>query len=88
MIQKIKQISPLIAGIEVEPLDTDPFWFEWDNPDGDLWVRIPEFQKNLIRGSMDGKILPAVNYPGSLVEQMVLAIEGSESDEFDPDVPI
>ncbi len=88
MIQKIKQISPLIAGIEVDPLDTEPFWFEWESPDGDLWAQIPDFQKNLIRGSVDGKVAPAVNYPGSLVEQMVMTIEGSESDDFDPELPI
>lgn len=64
----IDSVAPVLPGTEIPPLDTEPFWFEFDNPNGDLWVLIPEFTQNLVKA--------AVNYPGSLVEQMVLAIEG------------
>jgi hypothetical protein len=72
--EKIDSIAPLIAGIEVPPLDIEPYWFEWNNPDGDVWALVPEFTRTLIQG--------AVNYPGSLVEEMVNALEGTSNDDI------
>ncbi len=76
--QKIKQISALIEGIPVAEADTKLFWLRWLEPDPEVWEMISNFQKNLIRGSLDGKILPAVNYRGSAMEEMVHMIEGEE----------
>ncbi len=65
-VQKIDSVSPLLPGTPVGDLDTEPFWFQWDKPDPVLYALIPEFQQQMIS--------EAVNYSGSLVEQMVIAL--------------
>ena len=75
VIQKIDSVSALLAGIEVPPLDTPPFWFQWEDPDPEVWVLIPEFQQEMIT--------KAVNYPGSYVEEMVLGVSGVTQDDND-----
>ena len=64
---KLDSVAPILPGIEVPPLDTEPYWFQWDNPDPEVWVKIPKYTQETI--------MNARNYPGSKVEQMVLSLE-------------
>ena len=59
---RLDSISPLLPGIQVPDLDTEPFWFQWNKPDPEIWAKIPEFTKDLARA--------ATNYPGSYVEEI------------------
>ena len=77
--ERIDNISPLLPGTPVPELDTEPFWFKWDDPDTLVWSMIPEFTKNLIEN--------AVNYPGSKVEEMVLQAEPFKIEGDDDDLP-
>lgn len=84
--ERIDSVTRLLPGIEVPELDTEPFWFEWKNPDPSVWQKIPPFTKTLIQ--------EAVNYPDSKVEQMVKdleggAVKGKETPELDntDDIP-
>lgn len=71
MGDRIDGVAPLMAGIEVPELDTEPFWFQWDNPTLETWNMIPEFHQNLIK--------EALNYKGSKVEALVeQSLAGSE----------
>ena len=76
----IDAVSPLLPGIEVPELDTEPFWFQWENPAVEVWNKIPKFQQDLIK--------QARNYPGSYVEEMVLDVEGGINEESDDDLPM
>lgn len=60
MMDKIDSTSPLLPGLTVPPLDTEPFWFQWDKPNKALVTKIPEFIRNLMK--------EAIDYPGSAVE--------------------
>lgn len=64
---QIDSIAAIMPGYEVPELDTEPFWFKWDDPDPALWDMIPDFTKRLIR--------EALNYPGSKVEAIDNAAE-------------
>jgi len=66
---RLGAVSPILPGIEVPPLDTEPFWFSWNNPDPDIWNQIPEFTQDMIK--------QATNYPGSYVEEMVNELEST-----------
>tara|TARA_Y100000114_G_scaffold50443_2_gene46047 strand:- start:6261 stop:6857 length:597 start_codon:yes stop_codon:yes gene_type:complete len=59
---RIDGVAPMLPGLEVPELDTDPFWFQWDNPDPEIWNKLNDFTKNLIQ--------EAVNYPDSLVQRV------------------
>lgn len=77
---RIDAIAPIMPGYEVPELDTEPFWFEWDNPTVDAWAMIPEFTRNLIR--------EAKNYPGSKVEELDKDYEsGRVSEKVVDDIP-
>jgi hypothetical protein len=65
---RIHSVAPLLPGLQVPELDTEPFWFRWDKPDPEAWKKIPEFQQELVK--------EATNYPDSKVEQMVLGFTG------------
>ena len=65
----IDSIAPLLPGLEVPELDTEPFWLSWDNPSVDTLRTVPEFQRGLIK--------QAVNYPGSYMEEAMMELEGS-----------
>lgn len=67
IIEVIDGVSPVLPGTEIPPLDTEPFWFSWNNPKPEYWAMIPDFTKKLI--------MEAGNYPGSYVEEMVEALE-------------
>lgn len=80
MGDRIDAVSPIMPGYEVPELDTEPFWFEWDDPNPAVWPMIPEFTKNLIR--------EAKNYPGSKVEEIDKGYEsGVYSEDADQDLP-
>jgi hypothetical protein len=66
----IMGIMPVPEGMTVGELDTEPFYFDFDNPDETVW------EKNLSDYSRE-KIKEANNYPGSAVERMVLGLESS-----------
>ena len=55
------------AGIEVPELRNDPMTFETDNPDMDVFEKLPEFIQNRIKENLD--------YTGSELERKVLADE-------------
>lgn len=71
---RLDSVAPIIPGLEIPELDIEPFWFQFDQPEPELWKQIPEFTQNLIK--------KAVNYPGSEVERMVYALE-QEADATD-----
>lgn len=73
----LDSVAPILPGFQVGELDTEPFFFEFDNPDPAIWVQIPEWIQEVIQG--------AVNYPGSKVEAMVNSLE-DESAGADPDI--
>ena len=60
---KISNISHVPQGMEVPPLENEPRVFDFDNPDHNVWLLLPEWLRS--------DILSAVNYRGSRVEQMV-----------------
>ena len=62
-MDRLDSVSPILPGIQVPELDTEPFWFQWNKPDVNHWVKIPNFTQELIK--------QATNYPGSYVEEMV-----------------
>jgi hypothetical protein len=66
---RLDSIAPILPGFPVPELDTEPFWFRWNQPDPKLWEKLPDFQKQLIK--------EATNYPGSYVEEMVRELEGA-----------
>jgi len=72
--ERIDSVSPIMPGYEVAELDTEPFWFQWDNPDPRTWEMIPQFTKDLIQ--------EAVNYPGSKVQEMVDSLSNDNTDDL------
>lgn len=68
---RLDSVAPIIPGFPVPDLDTEPLWFRWNQPDPEVWAKLPDFQKELIK--------EATNYHGSYVEEMVHAIEGSSN---------
>jgi len=66
---RLDAVAPIIPGLQIPELDITPWWFRWEAPDADLWAQIPEFTQNLIK--------KAVNYKGSLVEEMVESMTAS-----------
>lgn len=74
---RLDSVAPLIEGVPVGELDTEPFWFQWNNPDPSVWQMIPAFTQDMIKR--------AVNYPGSPVQQMVDSLgENGDSGENMP----
>jgi len=69
----ISNVSGVPEGIEVGALDTTPFYFDYDNPDEDIWT------SQLWDGVRD-QIKDAKNYPGSKVEEMVLRLEAMKAE--------
>ena len=74
---KIDSVSPVHPSIDVPELDTEPFWYKWDEPEFEIWEKIPEFIQNQIR--------EAVNVPGSPTE--VMLGEAKEYDETTESLP-
>lgn len=68
----ITNVSGVPEGMEVGGLDTTHFYFDFDNPDADIWVKIGDFTQD--------KIKSALNYSGSEVEKMVLHLEAMAGD--------
>jgi hypothetical protein len=64
----ISNVSGVPEGIDVGALDTTPFYFDFENPDEDIWT---DFLWDGIRE----QIMSAKNYSGSAVEEMVLRLE-------------
>jgi len=67
---RLDSVAPIIPGLQIPELDIEPIWFKWDQPEAEVWAQIPEFTQGLIQR--------AVNYPGSKVEAMVLALSKTE----------
>jgi hypothetical protein len=63
----IMGVMPVPEGMQVGDLDTEPFYFDFDNPDETVWT------KHLWEG-MRETIMKAENYKGSEVEKMVLKL--------------
>lgn len=71
----ITNVSGVPEGMEVGGLDTTGFYFDYDNPDPDVWVKVGEFTQK--------KIQESLNYSGSEVEKMVLHLEAMQGDAED-----
>lgn len=56
----IDNISKPMPGMNNDELDTEPFYFDFEYPEDDTWNRLSNYQKDIIRSSID--------YPGSEVE--------------------
>lgn len=69
----ISQVSGVPEGIEVGALDTKPIYFDFDNPDQDVW-------ENDLWDYIREQIKSANNYPGSKVEKMVLQLEAMKAE--------
>jgi len=67
----IMGIMGVPEGMTVGDLDTEPFYFDFDNPDADIW------QKKLWDGIRE-VIKSATNYKGSACERMVLGLEAGK----------
>lgn len=74
----IDSVAPCLPGLEVPELDTDPFWFKWNDPDPELLAAIPPFTRELMT--------QAVNYPDSRVERLIQQMD-QEPQPADEDVP-
>jgi len=55
-------------GMTVGELDTEPFYFDFYNPDEDVWT-------NMLWDGLREDLKKAVNYTGSALEKMVLKLE-------------
>lgn len=69
----IMQVSGVPEGIDVGELDTNPFYFDYDNPDEDIW-------NDYLWDNIREKIMSAENYKGSAVEEMVLRLEAMKAE--------
>lgn len=69
----ISQVSGVPEGIDVGELDTSPFYFDYENPDEDIW-------NDFLWESLREQIKSANNYSGSAVEEMVLRLEAMKSE--------
>jgi len=67
VIEKIDSIAPILPGIEVPELDTDPIWLKWNDPDPEILKTLPEFNRRIIK--------EATNYEGSKMEEAMLIAE-------------
>lgn len=70
----IVNISGVPEGQEVGALDVTPFYFDFDNPDPDIW-------ENRLWDQVREKIMSALNYQGSKVEQMVNHLEAMSEED-------
>lgn len=68
---RLDSVAPILPGFPVPELDTEPLWFRWNNPDPEVWAKLPDFQKALIK--------EATNYHGSKVWEMVQDVEGQSN---------
>lgn len=59
----LDSVAPILPGIQIPELDVEPWMYEWDAPDYELWLSLNEQQQELIKS--------AVNYPGSPTEKML-----------------
>lgn len=56
----IDNVSKPMPGMNNDQLDTDPLYFDFDNPEAESWDSLSDYMKNIIR--------TAIDYPGSDVE--------------------
>ncbi len=57
----LDSVAPILPGFAIPELDTEPFIFEWDNPDMTIWEKLNDFTKDMIKG--------ATNYHGSKIQK-------------------
>lgn len=69
----IINIMQVPEGMEVGEADTDPFYFDFDNPDVNIW-------EDSLWDNIKEQITEAENYSGSAVERMVLHAEAMKSE--------
>lgn len=68
----INNIVDVPEGMEVGALDTTPFYFDYQNPDVDIWT-------NKLWEKVREQIMSADDYEGSAVEEMVLRLAAMSS---------
>lgn len=66
-------VSGVPEGIEVGAADTTGFYFDYQNPDEDIWT-------DKLWDKVREQIKSALNYQGSAVEEMVLRLEAMKSE--------
>jgi hypothetical protein len=69
----INNVVDVPEGMIVGDLDTTKFYFDYQNPDEDIWTQY-------LWDNMREQIKSALNYPGSAVEEMVLRLEAMKSE--------
>lgn len=69
----INNVSGVPEGIDVGALDTTPFYFDFENPDEDVWTQY-------LWDNIRDQIKSALNYEGSAVEEMVLRLEAMKNE--------
>ena len=69
----ISNIVDVPEGLIVGDLDTTKFYFDFENPDEDIWTQY-------LWDNLREQIMSAVNYQGSAVEEMVLRLEAMKSE--------
>jgi hypothetical protein len=81
---KIASVSPMMKGLEVAELANDPVVFDMDNPDLEVFNKLPEFLRN--------KIKAAKNFEGSAIEKLLENSTaatpepaGDKAEDFDSD---
>jgi hypothetical protein len=68
----ISNIMQTPEGMEVGSLDTTPYYFDYENPDLDIWTMyLSDWVKE--------KITSSLNYDGSAVQEMVMRMEAMAS---------
>jgi hypothetical protein len=67
----IINVSPIPEGYDVPEADVDLEYFNFDDPDSEIWESLGDWYQ--------GKIKEAKDYPGSKVEEMVLHLEAMNS---------
>ena len=70
---KIDGVTPAPNGFAVPELQNPPFIFDFENPNMDIFFRLPEFVRNKLKASL--------NYEGSELEALVLEREEADDKE-------
>lgn len=73
----IDSIAPCLPGLEVPELDTEPFWFQWNDPDPEILAKVPPFSRELMT--------QAVNYIDSRVERLMQQMDQDPQEDTQDD---
>lgn len=77
---QIKNVTKLMKGLVVAMPDCECYIFDFQNPDKDVWDKLPKYYQDMI--------LSAKNFKGSAVERMIKGVETSNEVEQDEEAPV